>query len=62
MITMLQLGADQLVANDVPNGQGHQFGTAPANAWATILPPPGWTTADTTRLVAQIADREAPIR
>ena len=62
VITMLQLGADQLVANDVPNGQGHQFGTAPADAWATILPPPGWTTGDTARLVARIADREAPIR
>lgn len=62
VITMLQLGADQLVANDVPNGQGHQFGTAPAVAWATILPPPGWTSSDTTRLVARIADRYAPIR
>ncbi len=62
VITMLQLGADQLVANDVPNGQGHQFGTAPAVAWAAILPPPGWTSSDTTRLVARIADRHAPIR
>ncbi|NYF98847.1 alpha/beta hydrolase [Janibacter cremeus] len=49
-ITMLQLGADQMVANDVPPGQGHQFGQEPVYAWAKILPPPGWTTADTTRL------------
>ena len=62
VVTMLQLGADQLVANDVPNGQGHQFGTAPANAWATILPPPGWSTSDTARLVARIAERRATIR
>ena len=62
LITMLQLGADQMVANSAPAGQGHQFGTAPAYAWATILPPPGWTTADTTRLAAQIAQRVAPIR
>ncbi len=62
LITMLQLGADQMVANSAPPGQGHQFGTAPAYAWATILPPPGWTTSDTTRLAAQIAQREAPIR
>jgi uncharacterized membrane protein len=62
VITMLQLGADQLVANDVPNGQGHQFGTAPADAWAAILPPPGWTASDTARLVAQTAERRAVIR
>jgi uncharacterized membrane protein len=62
LITMLQLGADQLVANSAPSGQGHQFGTAPAYAWATILPPPGWTTSDTTRLAARIAQRVAPIR
>jgi uncharacterized membrane protein len=62
LITMLQLGADQMVANSAPSGQGHQFGTAPAYAWATILPPPGWTPADTTSLAARIAQREAPIR
>ena len=62
VITMLQLGADQMVANDVPNGQGHQFGTAPANAWAAILPPPGWTSSDTARLVARTAERQATIR
>ena len=61
IITMLQLGADQMVANDAPAGQGHQFGTAPVYAWATILPPPGWTTADTTRLAARIDRRVAPI-
>jgi uncharacterized membrane protein len=62
VITMLQLAADQLVANDVPAGTGHQFGTAPAYAWATILPPPGWTTRDTSLLATQIAERHAPIQ
>ena len=38
VVTMLQLAADQLVANDVPAGQGHQFGQEPARAWAEILP------------------------
>lgn len=28
-VTMLQLAVDQAVANDVPPGQGHQFGQAP---------------------------------
>ena len=54
MVTMLQLAADQLVANDVPAGQGHQFGQEPARAWAEILPPPGWTTEDTERLVVVV--------
>ena len=59
VITMLQLGADQMVANDVPDGTGHQFGTAPVDAWATILPPPGWTAADTSRLAATITTNRA---
>ncbi len=54
MVTMLQLAADQLVANDVPAGQGHQFGQEPARAWAEILPPPGWTAEDTERLVVVV--------
>ncbi len=60
-ITMLQLGAaDQMVANDVPPGQGHQFGQEPVYAWAAVLPPPGWTPEDTERLAAVIAARPRP--
>jgi uncharacterized membrane protein len=59
VITMLQVAADQAVANDVPAGQGHQFGQAPVHAWAAILPPPGWTDEDTTRLAEEIARRDA---
>ncbi|MFS3126934.1 alpha/beta hydrolase [Nocardioides sp. Bht2] len=51
-VTMLQLGADQLMANEVPAGQGHRFGKEPVWAWAAILPPPGWTSAETARLAA----------
>lgn len=53
-ITMLQLAADQVVANDVPAGQGHQFGQEPVRAWAKILPPAGWTDADTDRLAETV--------
>lgn len=56
-VTMLQLGVDQFGANDVPAGQGHQFGQAPVHAWAKILPPPGWTDADTAELAKVIRDR-----
>ncbi|MER6974797.1 alpha/beta-hydrolase family protein [Nocardioides sp. NPDC000445] len=56
-VTMLQLGVDQFSANSVPPGQGHQFGTAPVNAWAEILPPPGWTEERTDELAAVIGNR-----
>lgn len=58
-VTMLQLAADQMVANDVPAGQGHQFGQAPVYAWASVLPSPGWSAADTTRLAGVIARANA---
>lgn len=58
VVTMLQLAADQMVANDVPAGQGHQFGQEPVRAWAEILPPDGWTDADTERLAERIAELE----
>jgi uncharacterized membrane protein len=57
-VTMLQLGAaDQMVANAVPPGQGHQFGQEPVHAWAAILPPPGWTADDTQRLAQTMSGR-----
>ncbi|MFE3999895.1 alpha/beta hydrolase [Nocardioides sp. YIM B13467] len=56
-VTMLQLGVDQFSANSVPSGQGHQFGTAPVYAWASILPPPGWTDQRTDELATVIGDR-----
>ena len=50
VVTMLQVAADQMVANSVPPGQGHRFGLAPVRAWTHILPPPGWNDARTDRL------------
>ncbi|WP_244929176.1 alpha/beta-hydrolase family protein [Nocardioides sp. W7] len=58
VVTMLQLAADQMVANDVPQGQGHQFGQEPVRAWAKILPSPGWDDADTDRLAEEIASQQ----
>lgn len=54
VVTMLQVAADQMVANAVPPGQGHDFGQAPVHAWASILPPPGWDPQQTERLVQEI--------
>lgn len=53
-ITMLQVAADQ-VAPGMPAGHGHEFGQAPARAWAQILPPDGWSATDTERLVEEMA-------
>ncbi|NLC97752.1 MAG: hypothetical protein GX678_01570 [Actinomycetales bacterium] len=57
VITMLQTGVDQFVANDVPVGQGHLFGQAPVYGWATILAPEGWSDAKTEALAKVIAQR-----
>ncbi|MCL8025333.1 alpha/beta hydrolase [Nocardioides bruguierae] len=61
VVTMLQLAADQVVATEVPDGQGHEFGQAPARAWAQVLPPEGWAATDTERLVATLADLEGDL-
>ncbi|WP_051551342.1 alpha/beta hydrolase [Nocardioides sp. URHA0020] len=61
VVTMLQLAADQMVANGVPAGQGHQFGQEPVRAWAEILPPAGWTDADTERLAVRIGELEPDV-
>lgn len=49
-VTFLQLTADMALSNEVPPGHGHRFGADPANAWAAILQPDGWTVQDTARL------------
>lgn len=50
LLTMVQVAADQAVANAMPPGHGHIYGQAPAYAWASVLSPEGWTSADTDRL------------
>ncbi len=55
VVTALQLAVDQL-ASGVPDGQGHEFGQAPAYAWASILPPEGWSRTDTERLAERLAE------
>ena len=52
VVTFWQVACDLAGANDVPAGFGHRYGTLPTDAWAAIAAPPGWTAADTERLVA----------
>jgi uncharacterized membrane protein len=55
VLTFLQVTVDQFVGVSVPNGQGHNYGTAMPTAWAAVTQPPGWTSADTSRLDEIIA-------
>jgi uncharacterized membrane protein len=52
VLTFLQVTVDQFVGVDVPQGQGHNYGTLMPSVWAQTSQPPGWTDADTTRLEA----------
>ncbi len=54
VLTFLQVTVDQFVGVNVPNGQGHNYGTAMPAAWAAVTQPPGWSAADTARLEALI--------
>lgn len=51
-ITFWQTVVDLVFATDVPSGHGHRYGSSVADGWAAMLPPPGWTDADTVRLRA----------
>ncbi|MGW2276539.1 alpha/beta hydrolase [Streptomyces sp. NPDC001770] len=50
LVTFWQVTCDLAVADSVPVGYGHRFGTLPVAAWAAVTRPPGWTGEDTARL------------
>jgi uncharacterized membrane protein len=51
LVTFWQVAADLALATAVPPGHGHTYGTAQAAAaWASMIPPPGWTPQQTTEL------------
>jgi uncharacterized membrane protein len=50
VVTFLQTAVDLANAQSVPVGHGHRYGATIADGWAALLPPPGWTQADTERL------------
>jgi uncharacterized membrane protein len=51
-VTFWQTLVDLAFANGVPAGHGHVYGSGVADGWAALLPPQGWTSADTVRLRA----------
>ena len=53
LVTFWQVVADLALAAAVPPGHGHTYGTVQAAAaWASIIPPPGWTAERTAELGA----------
>ncbi len=50
IVTFLQVSADMAVAVNVPDGHGHVYVRDVANAWASILSPPGWSPEKTEKL------------
>lgn len=52
LVTFWQMAVDLAVGTNAPIGHGHKFGPAQAEAWALLVPPPGWSSADTERLLA----------
>ncbi len=50
LVTFLQVTGDMMDSTSVPAGYGHVYGYHQAAAWGRLIPPPGWTEADTARL------------
>ena len=48
-VTFWQISADLIVSSTTP-GYGHYYGPEIPAAWAAILHPPGWTSADAARM------------
>ena len=55
VVTFWQVTADLVAANGVPPGSGHRYDDLIPAAWAAIVPPGGWTAADTQRLERTLA-------
>lgn len=58
-VTFWQVSADLIVTGTAP-GYGHSYGTEAPAAWAAILHPPGWTSAQTAKLTRLAATGRLP--
>lgn len=50
LVTFWQVTMDMIRAQTVPFGHGHNYGPETLDAWMDVVPPPGWTPADTARV------------
>ncbi|MFE3068280.1 alpha/beta hydrolase [Streptomyces sp. NPDC059247] len=58
-VTFWQTSVDMAVSYGVDAPHGHRYGAGSVDGWAAVLPPPGWTAADTARLRTHIGHRPA---
>ena len=59
VVTFWQVSADLTEAEEMPAGHGHNYGDMALDGWAAVLPPQGWTPADTDRTRAALKKFEA---
>lgn len=52
IVSFAQISGDLLFSQGATPGHGHVYNDECARGWAAVLPPPGWTAADTDRLAA----------
>ena len=55
VVTFWQLTFDLLNAKSVPDGYGHNYDGLVLDGWVGVVPPEGWTAADTERVRAVLA-------
>ena len=53
-VTFWQVTADMVYSTGVPDGHGHVYKREYVDAWAAVLQPAGWTTADTAKIRAEV--------
>ncbi len=58
IITFWQVSADMTNASSVPAGHGHNYGDSVLDGWAAVIPPDGWTAADTERVRVAVHQHE----
>ncbi|MGD9484852.1 alpha/beta hydrolase [Streptomyces sp. TRM70308] len=59
-VTFWQTTVDMGMSYGVDAPHGHRYGTNAVEGWAAVLPPEGWTHADTLRLKEHAEARESP--
>ncbi|MCZ7416763.1 MULTISPECIES: alpha/beta hydrolase [unclassified Streptomyces] len=59
-VTFWQTAVDMSMSYGVEAPHGHRYGTNAVEGWAAVLPPEGWTEADTLRLKAFAEAHESP--
>lgn len=57
VVSGVQAVGDMFSQLDPPPGFGHDYSTEYVNGWASVVPPDGWTNADTQRLEEVMAEQ-----